>query len=103
MEEEEVDLRTELENFSVKDLAKLYPYEKRWQARQPWLLERGYQLRPRFRPGWVPSWQKYEWLPSWIKYGLMDPYSREDSYALEVCSFGSRHWICSYLRNSTVT
>ena len=34
-----------------------------WIKHQPWLEERGYMLRPRFRPGWVPSWlgtKKYE-------------------------------------------
>ncbi|KAL1743433.1 hypothetical protein HDZ31DRAFT_40943 [Schizophyllum fasciatum] len=30
--------------------------EKWWAARQPWLLSRGYELRPRYRPGWTPSW-----------------------------------------------
>lgn len=31
--------------------------EIRWRNMQPWLNEKGYQLRPRFRPGWVPSWE----------------------------------------------
>ncbi|OCH84104.1 hypothetical protein OBBRIDRAFT_742165, partial [Obba rivulosa] len=28
-----------------------------WRDRQPWLQERGYALRPRYRPTWVPSWR----------------------------------------------
>jgi hypothetical protein len=35
---------------------KLSDVEKRWVSYQPYLLSRGYQLRPRYRPGWVPSW-----------------------------------------------
>lgn len=31
-----------------------------WRDLQPWLVERGYQLRPRFRPGWTQSWKKGE-------------------------------------------
>ncbi|EIM80383.1 uncharacterized protein STEHIDRAFT_125936 [Stereum hirsutum FP-91666 SS1] len=30
--------------------------ELKWVHVQPWLLSKGYDLRPRFRPGWVPSW-----------------------------------------------
>ncbi|KAG8791258.1 hypothetical protein FRC12_009739 [Ceratobasidium sp. 428] len=31
--------------------------ENRWVALQPYLLSKGYQLRPRYRPDWVPSWK----------------------------------------------
>jgi hypothetical protein len=27
-----------------------------WRDRQKWLEERGYMLRPRYRPGWTASW-----------------------------------------------
>ncbi|KAJ7664368.1 kinase-like domain-containing protein, partial [Mycena polygramma] len=30
--------------------------EQFWLDSQPFLLSRGYQLRPRYRPDWVPSW-----------------------------------------------
>ncbi|KAB5588852.1 Pkinase domain-containing protein [Ceratobasidium theobromae] len=43
--------------------------EKRWVSWQPYLLSQGYQLRPRYRPGWVPSW---------ISSGA-NPYDCEDS------------------------
>ncbi|KZV73562.1 hypothetical protein PENSPDRAFT_749974 [Peniophora sp. CONT] len=67
----------------LTEITNLFAYEKRWIARQPWLLERGYQLRPRFRQGWVPSWRKLTWLPSWAQVGLLDPLNREDSVPLE--------------------
>jgi len=31
--------------------------EKRWVSFQPYLSSKGYQLRPRYRPGWIPSWK----------------------------------------------
>ncbi|KAJ7140477.1 kinase-like domain-containing protein [Mycena crocata] len=30
--------------------------EQYWVAHHDWLKECGYMLRPRFRPGWIPSW-----------------------------------------------
>ncbi|CAE6489018.1 unnamed protein product [Rhizoctonia solani] len=30
--------------------------EDRWVAFQPYLLAKGYRLRPRYQPDWVPSW-----------------------------------------------
>ncbi|OCH90194.1 hypothetical protein OBBRIDRAFT_826068 [Obba rivulosa] len=35
----------------------LEPEEIWWRDHQLWLQERGYQLRPRFSPGWIPSWK----------------------------------------------
>ncbi|TFY75712.1 hypothetical protein EWM64_g8300 [Hericium alpestre] len=32
--------------------------EVQWRHVQPWLESQGYMLRPRFRPGWIPSWTK---------------------------------------------
>ncbi|KAH9920140.1 uncharacterized protein B0H18DRAFT_1025296 [Fomitopsis serialis] len=34
----------------------LLPHEQYWHNRQPWLQERGYMLRPRYRTDWKPSW-----------------------------------------------
>lgn len=28
-----------------------------WKDRQQFLQSRGYMLRPRYRPGWIPSWK----------------------------------------------
>ncbi|TFY55842.1 hypothetical protein EVG20_g9168 [Dentipellis fragilis] len=36
--------------------ARLRRVERQWLKIQPWLQSQGYMLRPRFRPGWVPSW-----------------------------------------------
>ncbi|KAF8595933.1 kinase-like protein [Ceratobasidium sp. AG-I] len=32
--------------------------EKRWVLFQPYLLSKGYELRPRYHPDWEPSWTK---------------------------------------------
>ncbi|KAL5632843.1 hypothetical protein ACGC1H_005704 [Rhizoctonia solani] len=58
-------------NFGVTSLApeELSEVEKRWVSFQPYLLSKGYQLRPRYRPGWTPSW----------KSTSLDPISCEDS------------------------
>jgi hypothetical protein len=34
----------------------LYQSEYFWRHHQPWLAQRGYMLRPRYRPDWQPSW-----------------------------------------------
>ncbi|TRM70247.1 kinase-like domain-containing protein [Schizophyllum amplum] len=31
--------------------------ERFWVELQPWLRQRGYALRPRYQPGWRPSWR----------------------------------------------
>ncbi|KAG8716783.1 hypothetical protein FRC08_008808 [Ceratobasidium sp. 394] len=31
--------------------------EMRWVSFQPYLLSKGYELRPRYQPDWVPSWK----------------------------------------------
>ncbi|KAJ7153518.1 hypothetical protein C8R43DRAFT_1002318 [Mycena crocata] len=36
-----------------------------WRDYQPWLKEHGYLLRPRYQPGWEPSWVKYS-KPYWL-------------------------------------
>jgi hypothetical protein len=38
------------------DPAKLSYLEVFWRDHQTWLEECGYMLRPRYRPGWQPSW-----------------------------------------------
>lgn len=34
----------------------LSSYEITWRDRQQFLESKGYMLRPRLRPGWIPSW-----------------------------------------------
>ncbi|KAI0363364.1 hypothetical protein BV20DRAFT_975753 [Pilatotrama ljubarskyi] len=40
------------------ELGKLTSGECWWRDHQIWLAERGYMLRPRYRPDWEPSWKK---------------------------------------------
>lgn len=47
--------------------------EVAWRDNYEWLLSCGYQLRPRLRPGWVPSWISNP------PKKRIDAYSREDS------------------------
>lgn len=46
--------------MSVNTRLELTEREKFWLKCQPWLEERGYMLRPRYRPGWVASWKDKE-------------------------------------------
>ncbi|CAE6508801.1 unnamed protein product [Rhizoctonia solani] len=32
--------------------------EERWVSFQPYLLAKGYRLRPRYDPNWIPSWKQ---------------------------------------------
>ncbi len=48
-----IALRAEAANLH----AKLGVYELQWKERQGFLASQGYMLRPRYRPGWVPSWK----------------------------------------------
>ncbi|KAF7291039.1 Protein kinase domain-containing protein [Mycena chlorophos] len=36
---------------------KLNPVEEYWRDHYEWLKDCGYELRPRFRPDWIPSWR----------------------------------------------
>ncbi|EMD33669.1 hypothetical protein CERSUDRAFT_159918 [Gelatoporia subvermispora B] len=36
---------------------KLRPYELYWSKKEAWLRTKGYELRPRYRAGWKPSWE----------------------------------------------
>lgn len=53
----------------------LAPYELSSVRRQPWLRSRGYMLRPRYRPGWVPLWRTTD----------ARPVDCEDSVQIGVC------------------
>ncbi|KAI0081936.1 hypothetical protein K474DRAFT_1768164 [Panus rudis PR-1116 ss-1] len=47
------------------------PTEVFWRDHQQWLEQKGYMLRPRYHPGWVPSWEKQR--------SKKSPYSFEDA------------------------
>lgn len=49
---------------------KLNDSEVRWRDRYAFLLDRGFLLRPRYRPGWTPSWVGTK----------LDPIDCEDSF-----------------------
>ena len=63
----------------------LLPSELSWQQRQPFLKSKGYILRPRYQPGWKPSWTDTN----------LDPTYCEDSILLVVSRLphqpGSKH------------
>ncbi|KAJ7782463.1 hypothetical protein DFH07DRAFT_764611 [Mycena maculata] len=43
-----------------------------WRDHQPWLHECGYSLRPRYQPGWIPSWNTDpKKLPSLCEDGIV--------------------------------
>ncbi|GBE79197.1 hypothetical protein SCP_0203940 [Sparassis crispa] len=61
--------KTDDELFGVLSL-----WEARWRDRQQFLEAHGYMLRPRYRPGWIPSWRATGG----------DPMDFEDSVSLPV-------------------
>ncbi|KZW01205.1 hypothetical protein EXIGLDRAFT_718960 [Exidia glandulosa HHB12029] len=50
------------------------PGEETWVVLQPFLLEKGYVLRARYQPGWIPSWSGLQnfYLFSDFEDGLMN-------------------------------
>ena len=54
--------RAELERDQQarEDHRGLLSHEMFWRDHQVWLAEQGYMLRPRYRPGWTPSWEGEE-------------------------------------------
>lgn len=63
----------------ARQAAILDPAERQWVHVQPWLQSKGYMLRPRFRPGWKPSWSEGA--------SLYDLSKREDTVRHHVRSF----------------
>lgn len=41
--------------------------EERWVSFQPYLLSKGYRLRPRYQPDWVPSWKNTNLRPTYCE------------------------------------
>lgn len=64
--------------------AELHGEELYWRDRQHFLESHGYQLRPRYRPDWIPSWRgkPYEAV-----------FAAEDAYALPVSRSATVHRI----------
>ena len=68
-------VRRQIPKFDPKVLSDVEAF---WRDHQKWLQERGYMLRPRFIPGWKPSWidENGKEIESWT--------SCEDSRPLKV-------------------
>jgi hypothetical protein len=58
----------------VDDRWGLSTNEKLWVKYQPYILGKGYQLRLRYRPGWVRSWEGTK----------RNPWVCEDSLTIQV-------------------
>lgn len=60
-DEEQPRLQEQRHTFDDRDppseMNQLAPNEIWWSQHFGWLKDRGYLLRPRYAPGWVPSWR----------------------------------------------
>lgn len=68
-----------------KSYATLNEEEVWWRNQQEWLQQKGYMLRPRYRPGWKPSWEADE--------GTFPP-GYEDGVRLRVSDTGAIVLLC---------
>lgn len=59
-----------------------------WRDIQPWLQSRGYQLRRRYRPGWIPAWKQRKTSLFWWEF--------EDSMKAHVRLNYRLAWIFTY-------
>ncbi|KAG8744548.1 hypothetical protein FRC11_013417, partial [Ceratobasidium sp. 423] len=57
LDDDEIALYAEAIRSGQNDPWGLATNEMHWVQHQPYLLSKGYQLRPRYRPGWVRSWE----------------------------------------------
>jgi len=59
-DEEQTQLQQQRQTFGPVppfDENQLAPNETWWSQHFGWLKDRGYLLRPRYAPGWIPSWK----------------------------------------------
>ena len=70
---------TEVGTSGPRDYSILGREEVIWRDLQPWLEQRGYMLRPRYRVGWVPKW----------KGSKISRFDHEDANRMTVRSFSS--------------
>lgn len=52
-----VDLDVTPDQQAHRDRLTLLSEEVYWRDHYTWLVEQGYMLRPRYKPGWIPSWK----------------------------------------------
>lgn len=48
-------------------------WEAPWRDKQLFLQSRGYMLRPRYRPDWIPSWRTSDENPFYAEDGILAP------------------------------
>jgi hypothetical protein len=60
----------------IPDYDELFITEKFWRNNFAYLKDRGYLLRPRFSPDWVPSWKTRGGDPSKAEDAAVFPVSR---------------------------
>lgn len=77
----------EFESYRDELFSRMSHVEKSWRDRQAFLEASGYMLRPRYRPGWVPSWRG--------KGGAILPTFCEDAIALPVSELTCEMELCS--------
>ncbi|CDO77758.1 hypothetical protein BN946_scf184993.g21 [Trametes cinnabarina] len=80
--------------LTEEGLYSLAPQELFWQARYNFLKERGYLLRPRYSPGWKPSWIGTNLDPTFcedsirlLHYQVMDATRTSNGELLAIKSF----------------
>jgi hypothetical protein len=71
-------MTTQVDGVKPRDMPGdgLDEFEEWWADRYEFLKEKGYMLRPRYRPGWKPSYKQTQ-----------NPFTFEDGHYLPVCSF----------------
>ena len=75
----------------------LSPQESKWRDIYHYLFDRGLELRPRYSPGWIPSWLGTDLVSSDCEdriRAFVCPYSAEEdlSYNLNSLCFKSFLW-----------
>jgi len=86
LDEYETGLEKYLEAYSGEP-EDFGPVEHFWVEHAVWLESLGYKLRPRYRPGWIPSWINTR------KY----PYNCEDSLSVGNTLISSIYVAYNYL------
>ena len=63
----------EIQDVPSYDPEKIRPDEVFWRDRYDWLKDAGYQLRPRYKPDWIPSWRTSNQNPFYAEDGIAAP------------------------------
>jgi hypothetical protein len=71
----------------MPDPGVLHKGEAFWRDRQPWLRERGYELRARYQPDWKPSWQVNGLRPKDCEDGLQNKVCEYVRYVTPLLTF----------------